>query len=249
MRNSLLTLGLASGLCVLMLGACSKHEEGTHEEIHTLKVEDLPADIRIPSKAYSELQFKAAEDGHAAASAEHGGGGGGHGGGGGEHGGGGAAAGAPGAGGIIFAEVNVIIKEKNPGVVKGGEIKIKFPRGGGEVNLADYITETPGSFDVSFEYPDFVGSTQQKVIFVSKARKRRIDNQVFGAGCNQYFDITKAFAKAMLKDGIKVNTVRERYTSVLGGYFLFSAAKDGSQYMAQVTFKDSAHTHLFCEDF
>jgi hypothetical protein len=240
MRNVLLTLGLASGLCILMLSACSKHEDESHQEIHTLKVEDLPADIRIPSKAYAELQFAAADTGHeAAAGGEHGGGGG-------EH---AAPGGAPGGGGIIFAEVSVIIKEKNPGVVKGGEIKIKFPRGGGEVNLADYITETPGSFYVSFEYPDFAGSTQQKVIFVSKARKRRIDNQVFGAGCNQYFDITKAFAKAMLTDGIKVNTVRERYTSVLGGHFLFSAAKDGSQYMAQVTFKDSAHNHLFCEDF
>lgn len=242
MRNFLLTLGLASGLCVLMLGACSKHEEESHESIHTLKIEDLPADIRIPTKAYSELQFKAGEDGHAAAGAEHGGGGGE------EH---GAAAGAAGGvvNGIIFAEVNVIIKEKNPGVVKGGEVKIKFPRGGGEVNLADYITETPGSFYVSFEYPDFLGSSQQKVIFVSKARKRRLDNQIFGAGCNQYFDITKSFAKAMLTDGIKVNTVRERYTSVLGGHFLFSAAKEGSQYMSQITFRDSAHPHLFCEDF
>lgn len=235
MRNFLLTLGLASGLCILMLSACSKHEEAAHEEIHTLKVEDVPADIRIPSKAYSELQFAAADAGHAAA-------------GGGEH-GDAAAAGTPAVSGIVFAEVSVILKEKNPGVVKGGEIKIKFPRGGGEVNLADYITETPGSFYVSFEYPDFLGSSQQKVIFVSKARKRRIDNQVFGAGCNQYFDITKAFAKAMLTDGIKVNTVRERYTSVLGGHFLFSAAKEGSQYMAQVTFRDSAHNHLFCEDF
>lgn len=234
MRNLFLTLGLASGLCVLMLGACSKHEEAAHEDIQTLKVEDLPADIRIPSKAYTELQFAAADGEHAAA---------------GDHGGGAAVAGAPATSGIIFAEVSVILKEKNPGVVKGGEIKIKFPRGGGEVNLADYITETPGSFYVSFEYPDFAGSTQQKVIFVSKARKRRIDNQVFGAGCNQYFDITKAFAKAMLTDGIKVNTVRERYSSVLGGHFLFSAAKDGSQYLAQVTFKDSAHNHLFCEDF
>ncbi|MNK91718.1 hypothetical protein D3C87_1118320 [compost metagenome] len=235
MRNFLLTLGLASGLCVLMLGACSKHEEESHTEIRTLKVEDVPADIRIPSKAYSELQFAAADGDHAAA-------------GGGEH-EGAAAAGAPATSGIVFAEVSVILKEKNPGVVKGGEVKIKFPRGGGEVNLADYITETPGSFYVSFEYPDFAGSAQQKVIFVSKARKRRIDNQVFGAGCNQYFDITKAFAKAMLTDGIKVNTVRERYTSVLGGHFLFSAAKEGSQYMAQVTFRDSTHNHLFCEDF
>jgi hypothetical protein len=237
MRNFLLTLGLASGLSILMLGACSKHEEETHNEIRTLKVEDLPADIRIPSKAYAELQFASADSSHAAA-----------GGGGGEHGGGEAAAGAPAVSGIVFAEVSVILKEKNPGVVKGGGVKIKFPRGGGEVNLADYITETPGSFYVSFEYPDFAGSSQQKVLFVSKARKRRIDNQVFGAGCNQYFDITKSFAKAMLTDGIKVNTVRERYTSVLGGHFLFSAAKEGSQYMAQVTFRDSAHNHLFCED-
>ncbi len=221
-----------SGVLILILGlsvlSCSKHEVSESTSGRVLRVEDFPPDIRIPTKAYSVLDYSAAE--HGDDSSGHGS----------------AVGGAAKA--LVFSKVSVTIKEKNPGVVKDGSVTIHFERGGGQIDLADFITEAKGSFYVEFDFPEFENGTQKKVLFVSKTRKRRLGEQVFGAGCNQYFDITDSFLKAMSSTGIKVNTVRERYTSVLGGNFLFSSLQDHTVYLAQVSFIDSKHTHLFCKE-
>lgn len=211
----------------LILSGCSKAPEIKYKEI---KVEDVAEDLRVPAKIWDLLEFKEVdthEETKAAKEKKEGT--------------------ITSAKEINFAEVNVFLTEKNSGIVKEEALKIALPQGGGEVDLAQFISEQKGSFYVSFEFPEFKDSTAQKVLFLSKARKRRIDDKVIGAGCNQFFDITSAFMKAMKGEGLKVNTTRERYTTVLGGTFFFTAQKAGSTYIAQVTFKDSKHPNLFCE--
>ncbi|MDG0815609.1 hypothetical protein [Bdellovibrio svalbardensis] len=228
----------------LALGACTK-DPGFHvAEYKEIKFEDVASDVKVPSKIWDMLEFKAVSEHGEAQAASHGeapkaeGGG--------EHGekkeG---AAGLPKE--IIFSEVNVFLVEKNADIVKGEAIKIELPKGGGEIDLAQFISDQKGSFYVGFEFPEFTESTAQKVLFLSKGRKRRIDDKVIGAGCNQVLDITASFMKAMSKEGLKVNTTRERYTSVLAGTFFIAAQKAGNIYISQVTFKDSKHQNLFCE--
>ncbi|QDK38909.1 hypothetical protein [Bdellovibrio sp. NC01] len=233
-----------------LLGACTK-EPGYHvEHYKEIKIEDIPADIKVPSKVWDLLEFKpvTAEsheekkaEGHGEAKAE------------GEHGGGEekkeGGEKKEGAGGkdIVFSELSVFLVEKNDDIVKGEAVKISLPKGGGEIDLAQYITTNKGSFYVGFDFPQFTESTAQKVVFLSKTRKRRIDDKVLGAGCNQFLDITTTYTKEMAKAGLKVNTVRERYITVLGGTFFFSAQKAGTTYISQVTFKDSRYQNLFCE--
>ncbi|MNY61910.1 hypothetical protein D3C86_1986530 [compost metagenome] len=106
---------------------------------------------------------------------------------------------------------------------------------------------SPGSFFVGFEYPEFVDAQDKKVLFVSQAKKRKIDDIVYGLGCNQFVDITSKFFEAMKREGLKVNTTRDRHLSVLGGHFLFSAQKNNTVYVSQVSFTDSNKTNLFCE--
>ncbi len=227
----------------LALGACSKDPGFRVEHYKEMKFEDVANDIKVPSQVWDLLEFKAvsaqsAEE-HGEAKAEEAKSEGGHG----EK--------KEGAAGlskeIIFSEVNVFLVEKNSGIVKDEAVKIELPKGGGEVDLAQFITDEKGSFYVGFEFPEFTDSTAQKVLFLSKGRKRRIDDKVIGAGCNQFLDITTSFMKAMTKEGLKVNTTRERYTTVLGGIFFFAAQKAGNIYVSQVTFKDSKHQNLFCE--
>lgn len=220
----------------LVLGACTKTVGYHVEEFKTVKIEDLPEEVKIPTKAWNLLEFKSAatEEHHEAAERE-----------GGEHGEGKKEDGTK---EILFAPVTVYLVEKNEGIVKGEAVKIELPKGGGDIDLSRYVTGNNGSFYVGFDFPEFADSTAQKVLFVSQARKRKIDDKVFGAGCNQILDITNKYMLAMKAEGLKVNTTRERHLSTLGGTFLFSAQKAGSVFVAQVSFKDSQYKNLFCEE-
>ena len=229
------------------LVAC-QGEPGYHsKEYHEIKVEELSEDIKVPVKAWDLLEFKAVTapahgealgeaHGEEAKAQEHGDGGG--------HGGGKAEKPAN----LAFAEVDVFLVQKNEGVVIGDAVKIALPRGGGTIDLSQFITDKKGTFYVGFDFPKFEEATGKRVLFVSATRKRRIENQVFGAGCNQVLDITTRFLNEMKGPGLKVNTTQERYLSVLGGSFLFSAQNGRDIHLAQVTFKNPAFAPLFCEE-
>ncbi len=201
----------------LFLGAC-KGDPGYHvAEYQEVKYEDVPDDIKIPSKAWDLLEFK--QNSEEASATKN----------------------------LIFSEVSVFLVQKNPGVVEGEAVRIDMPKGGGNIDLSRYITNQRGSFYVGFEFPAFAEAKNKKVLFVSGTRKRKIEGKIFGAGCNQFFDITDHFFKEMKGEGIKVNTTQERYLSVIGGTFLFSAQKDNDVLIAQVTFKNPQFSALFCE--
>lgn len=227
----------------LLLGACSK-EPGYHvEEYHEIKFDDMATDVRLPSKVWDLLEFKEAgheggpEAAHSSGKEEKK-----------EEGKESAKEVGGGSKDISFSEVTVYLVEKNEGVVKDSAIKIEFSKGGGEIDLAQYISDRKGSFYVGFDFPEFTEATAQRVLFQSKTRKRRLDDKVIGAGCNQVLDITNSFMKSMPKEGLKVNTTRERSTTILGGTFFFAAKKADGIHVAQVTFKDSQHPGLFCEE-
>jgi hypothetical protein len=125
---------------------------------------------------------------------------------------------------------------------------IELSHGGGIVDLAQYLSGQQGSFYVGFELPpEFHEGTNFKAIYISMARKRKLDDHVFGAGCNQYFDITPKFLEMMKREGIKANTTRQRHVTVLAGHYIFSVMKDNRIYITQVTITDSQHKNLLCE--
>lgn len=150
----------------------------------------------------------------------------------------------------LFAGLKIYITEKTPDIVQGKSIEIQLPRGGGFVDLSKFIREKNGTFYIGFDYPEFENASIKKVAFVSRTKKRKIDGRVVGSGCNVYFDITDAYFKNMKSDGIKVNTTAQRHLGILGGTFLFSAKnQDTNQiYVSHVTFIDSNHQELFCEE-
>ncbi|XGC80195.1 hypothetical protein ACES2L_12765 [Bdellovibrio bacteriovorus] len=218
----------------LALGACTESPGYHVDKYHEVKFSDLPADVKIPTKAWDILELKPPAAAHGEAEGGHGAP---------------AATQAPGAGkNIIFGEVSVFLVEKNDGIVKNEAVKIVLPKGGGTVDLAQFITDKQGSFYVGFEVPGLAEAVTKKVIFVSGAKKRKLGDKVIGSGCNQFVDITDSFIKNMKGEGLKVNTTQERYLTVLGGTFLFSAEIDKDIQVAAVTFKNSNYNHLFCEE-
>jgi hypothetical protein len=237
-------------LIFLLLPACYQKTGFRTENSKVEDISDIAKEIRVPSKMWALLKGEeVASEGHAApagpahgeAPADHGGGGdGGH---------GGAESGGKESAdeGFVFSEVKVILTEKNPGILRDPSLTLSFSRGGGEVDLATYVSEKPGSFFVGFDFPEMEDGDIKKVIFISRARKRKIDNQIFGAGCNQFLDITEKFLTEMKGQGIKANTTRKRHVSLLAGTFIISAQKGKQKYVTQVTFTDSSSPQLLCQ--
>lgn len=148
----------------------------------------------------------------------------------------------------VFSEIKVKLVQKNEDIVRKGTLQIELPRGGGALDLSTYLTGKQGSFFVKFDFPEFEDASFKKVLFISNARKRKIDDHVFGGGCREFFDITDRFFKENKKEGLKVNTTRNRHVSVLGGTFIFVAKKNKQNYLTQVTFKDKTNQNLFCQE-
>lgn len=219
---------LLAALAVLLGAACSKHEAA--EEIPSVSIDDIPGEVRIPSMVWDQIEGKTAseaEGGHEAAAPE---------------------ADSSSGAGVLFMPVDVILVEKNPGVLKEPAVRIRLPRGGGRIDLNDYVGGREGSFFVRFEWPEVEDSKTLKSWFVSKARKRRIGDEIWGAGCKTVLTMSHGLMKAMAEGGLKVNTTRNRHLTVLGGHFVFSAVKNGQTFTAQVTLTDSRHPELYCEE-
>lgn len=145
---------------------------------------------------------------------------------------------------LIFAPIKIRLQEKTKGVLVSPVLAIEMPRGGGEVDLSQFVRGVQGTFLVFFDYDEIRETKEEQIFFVSRAKKRRIEKEIWGAGCNKFMDITKFMNDKVLKEGLEVNTTRQRHLSLLGGTFVFSAKNQ----IAQVTFKDSTATSLFCED-
>ncbi len=150
--------------------------------------------------------------------------------------------------GFIFTESKLWLKEKNSGVLRNDAMAIEFPKGGGEVNFSSLRGKENGSFFLGMEMAEFAEASMVKVLFISHAKKRRIDGEIWGSGCNKVLDITEEFMKAMKGSGLKLNTTRDRHLTVAGGTFILAATKDGQNFISQITIKDSEKMDLACAE-
>lgn len=230
-------------LCASLFFACTK-EHGETKAEKEITVDEIPTEIKVPTSLWDAIEGKVA----------HGGGDGGHekpaAAAGGEHGGSGGAAegsGSEAAAGALFMPVDLILTEKNPGVLKDPSVMIHLPRGGGTIDLAPYMGDQAGSFFVRFAYPEVEEGQELQSWFVSKARQRKLGDEVWGAGCGKFFKVSQGLAKVMKGEGLKVNTTRNRHLTLLGGHFVFATKKNGQNFLAQATLKDSRYEALYCE--
>lgn len=148
---------------------------------------------------------------------------------------------------VSFAPVSVRLIEKTPGVLKDPKILIKLPLGGGEIKLNEFTTGVKGTFFVEFDFEEDPDLDNLRVFYVSKAKKRKLDGELWGAGCKKVFDIKKHYRSNIQKRLLAVNTTDFRHLTALGGHFVFSSKIKRQVKMAQVTFKDPTRPEYFCE--
>lgn len=226
-------LGLALLVCSFVLLGCDALKGPAAQE-NVIQVEDIPRDIRMPTALWGLIEGSPPptaaeqEEGSQDADAE--------------------LMGTSNRTETLFMPLDVILTQKNEGVMKSTErVRIRLPRGGGRVDLADYLTDQQGSFFVSFAWPEVPEGQAVEAWYVSKARARKLDGELWGAGCRKFFRIKDAVQKAWSGEGLKVNTTRFRHLSVLGGHFVFSSRQSRQVFVSQVTFTDSRATNLLCE--
>ncbi|GIL18430.1 MAG: hypothetical protein BroJett040_21810 [Oligoflexia bacterium] len=230
MRTSsfLLSLGLLMGLAISQVG-CEKiksmmgrheSEHGTEhgsEKIKVVRASEQGKDIRIPEQIWDVVSGLNFENAVTQGAT------------------------------FVFSPIRVMLKEKNPGVLVEPQIEFEFPRGGGEINLSRWVTGKAGSFFVKFDYAGFEEPDLLSVLYISQARRRKLDGQVYGAGCNSFYDVKKYLLQENGKDGLTVNTTRDRHITVLGGNFIFAHKKAKQAFITQVTFTDSEKPEYFCD--
>ncbi|MGE3975588.1 MAG: hypothetical protein AB7F59_13765 [Bdellovibrionales bacterium] len=146
-----------------------------------------------------------------------------------------------------FFPFSFYLNEKNKGVLKQGDHELIFEKGGGVVDLANFLTDQKGSFHVAVR-PQLELDKNDKVMvfYLSNAKRLNIDGEVHGAGCTKYMDITNYFTERMKKEGILANTTSQRHVALLVGTYFFAASIKGKLYLSQLTIKDSRFKKLHC---
>ncbi len=147
-----------------------------------------------------------------------------------------------------FFPFHVYLTERTKGILGGNNVDLAFGKGGGELDLKDYLKSERGTFFLGIkpilsEWED----EELRVFFLSNARSWDSENEKFGAGCNVYLDIGHYFNNAMKDDGFKVNVSKQRHVGLLSGTFFMAVSVRGRLFLSQLTIKDSRYKNLHCK--
>lgn len=230
--------GLRALICYLVLlnlASCKSESEMTEKQVEEIKhihIKEMGSEVKLPSKIWYLIEGIGLGTGSQAAPATKKD----------------DLVGSLSAGSMNFAPIKVNLREKTKGIlVNGPQVFIELPVGGGDIDLSQYLKKKQGTFYVSFDFEGDSDLVNSRVYFVSRAKKRRIDDEIYGMGCRKFVDISNYYFKSIKNGQFAVNTTRNRHLTVLGGTFVF-ALKNKTQYrVTQVTFKDSLQPEYFCD--
>ncbi len=224
MPNLLIVLSIS----FLVLSSCSKFKIQEVEFAKKETIQKWPDEILIPSLVWDQIENKSVSQEHK--SDEH-------------------AAPQKSASqlkSVLFDTVTVLLYEKTPGTLNSPSIEITLPKGGGVIDFAQFVKSKPGSFLLSFRVNYGEISDSLKVQYISRARKRRLNNKIYGLGCQSVADLKSFYLKTIEPEGLLLDTTRSLYLSVILGDFIFSYDKDLNTMLSRVSFVDSRQPQLAC---
>lgn len=149
-----------------------------------------------------------------------------------------------------FLDIEIKLRASAPGVLSEN-IEFNLPRGGGEINLSEYVIGKKGSFYMTYKVNRSSELqheiTNLKVFYLSEAKQRTISEEKFGSGCSKYMDVTEFMSKVNKAGGLQLNATQQRYLSVIAGIFYFvNFDSERKIYIAAVRFTDSRYPDLLC---
>lgn len=150
---------------------------------------------------------------------------------------------------VRFFPINALFEEKNSGVLIDKYVRWIFPQGGGSVDFSKLLTGQIGTFRLKFELPVQYSPEDLRVYYYSRAKKRRIDNEIWGSGCKTLLDVTDYVTSDLMSgNGVELNTHRNRHLSVVGGDFIFVIRSSSETMVSRVSFEDSNNSAYLCQD-
>ncbi len=148
---------------------------------------------------------------------------------------------------IRFVEVDVYLLEVNEGVLQKPRLKLRLPVGGGEVDLADFMGETKGSFYLDFEIAGLAESPF--VYFVSQVQSSSDLGDELGSGCGVMANLSNKFSQWRKVGGLKLNSTRGRHVRVAGGDFVIFAKQEDKTLISRVSLVDRTQPEIFCKGY
>lgn len=146
--------------------------------------------------------------------------------------------------------VTVTLASEKSDVLKEKGFQGNFGPFGGTMDFADLLNpKEKGHITVRFtvDLDDEEARNNLKVYYVSGGRKRKINGEVIGSGCDSMLDLTTYFQKEVFKNGIVTHTGQDRHVSALSGRYYFIYQGANKIQVAQLTITDSQKTDLLCE--
>lgn len=141
----------------------------------------------------------------------------------------------------------VLFIEDKGALLGGKNILLQYSKGGGHLNLADYIkNKVVGSFrfSLNFPNPEEINRQNFKVYHITNAKPDKKLGKL--SKCGSYSDVTDFFLRQVMKKGLLLTNRGQRHITVLAGTFVFILVKDSEFFISQLTISDSNHRKMLC---
>lgn len=146
----------------------------------------------------------------------------------------------------LMAPLQVALTSESNGVIRNSPVRLSFPNGGGQLDLASYVSGQ-GSFYLSFPPKQFEDLPRlEKLYFVSDSPKKKIEGEDFGLGCGKFVDIKNKFDSLQKPHFLKLNTTDLRYLYVVSGFYIFVFKNNNQFYLTHLHITDSRYPDNFC---
>lgn len=149
---------------------------------------------------------------------------------------------------IEYFKIQVYLKEETRNVLKEDSYQLLFEKGGGELDLLDFVKDSRGVFRMGV-VADIEGVEELKDMKVFFLPNSKIKNEASGpiaSSCDQYYEITSYFHKSMDSSGFELNTFDQKHLGLVAGSFFFALSHNGKLFLSQLTIKDSRYKNLHC---
>jgi hypothetical protein len=146
----------------------------------------------------------------------------------------------------MFVPLQVELNDKSKGVLSASPLRFTFPKGGGQLDLKDYVVGQ-GSFYLNFNAELFSKMPELvHLYYISQAPVKKIDDENYGLGCGKWVDIKNQFKNLQKENFLKINSTQLRYLYVLSGSYVFVFRENNQIYLSQLTITDSRHQNELC---